>query len=124
MEKYGGYYFFHHLRKSCNQLSGVCLIIMTGKDEMWHNPEYALTITPNMESDIPKPASGKETEIDKNHGDVSEVESLHDQIEIGLISVQAPCQIDVNGAPGITFTSANSQPKDPVLEAASDWPGD
>ena len=81
-----------------------------------------MTIAP-IQSHVPKPASGLETDTDKNHGDVSEAEKLHHS-EIGLISVQVPCQENVEGAPEQTSTSASSQPKNPALDAAPDWPGD
>ena len=62
--------------------------------------------------------------MDKNLGDVSEMEELQNQDGIGLISVQAPCQKNANDAPRISSTNPSSQPKDPDLEVASDWPGD
>ena len=81
-----------------------------------------MSIAPECPS-VPKPASGLDDEIDKNQGDVSEEEKLNRRL-IGLISVQVPCQGNVEGAPEQTSTSASSQPKNPALDAAPDWPGD
>ena len=87
-------------------------------EEPWHSPTHGVSIAPESPT-VPKPASGLNDETDKNQGDVSE-EEMQRRSFIGLISVQVPCQGNVEGAPEQTSTNSSSQPKNPALGAAPD----